>query len=314
MIGFSIAYLNREALYAPPKTVETESTTFGGSEYESLAAKLSNPLPLESASPHQFLHLHHMKTGGTSMDALVRCSQHVYEQKHAHRVPYYNLHECSARRYTMCVSGQDSRCLDTVQNATVLSYCAPLRDLPTFRWEAPAGAVTVLRHPVDRVWSMYRFRTKGCYQCRPLLEILNEMEDSDGMSGDLCKDQLINHQTNNLLSTLTLQDDPDAVVNQAIQNLRSFFTLVGLTSDLPTSVAMARKIFPWMNDEKACPLQHRNASPQHNGCGESNGHLALPDHPDEETEQAIRRLNQLDLRVYEAALEVFEQQKQALGM
>lgn len=48
-----------------------------------------------------------------------------------------------------------------------MSYCAPLKDLPAFQWDSTKDdihAITVLRHPVDRVWSMFRFQTKGCYK------------------------------------------------------------------------------------------------------------------------------------------------------
>jgi hypothetical protein len=48
-----------------------------------------------------------------------------------------------------------------------MSYCAPLKDLPAFQWDSTKEnihAITVLRDPVDRVWSMFRFQTKGCYQ------------------------------------------------------------------------------------------------------------------------------------------------------
>jgi len=65
-----------------------------------LAKKLSQPMEFEidettnSLLPHQFLHLHHMKTGGTSMDAVIRCGMQRLKKKSSNnstnslKVPY----------------------------------------------------------------------------------------------------------------------------------------------------------------------------------------------------------------------------------
>ena len=107
--------------------------------------------------------------GGTSIDALLNCARSRLERDRNLRVPYGNIHECSRTMYIQCKSGQDRRCIDRLANASLMSYCAPLKDLPYFKWGTfrdngkvgvtvpPShGAITVLRHPVDRVWSMVR--------------------------------------------------------------------------------------------------------------------------------------------------------------
>ena len=107
--------------------------------------------------------------GGTSIDALLNCARSRLERDRNLRVPYGNIHECSRTMYIQCKSGQDRRCIDRLANASLMSYCAPLKDLPYFQWGTfrdngqvgvtvpPShGAITVLRHPVDRVWSMVR--------------------------------------------------------------------------------------------------------------------------------------------------------------
>ena len=106
--------------------------------------------------------------GGTSIDALLNCARSRLERDRKLQVPYGNIHECSKMMYSRCKSGQDPQCVDRLAHASLMSYCAPLKDLPYFRWGTfrndgvgvtvpPShGAITVLRHPVDRVWSMVR--------------------------------------------------------------------------------------------------------------------------------------------------------------
>lgn len=80
-----------------------------------------------------------------------------------------------------------------------------------------SAGITVLRHPVDRVWSMYRFATKQCYKCHTLLDMyiaIDTAAAADTVQEDLhmysndedcskklvCIKQLVNHQTRNLLT------------------------------------------------------------------------------------------------------------------
>jgi hypothetical protein len=45
--------------------------------------------------PHQFLHLHHMKTEGTSIDHMMKCAMKRLREDLNYTVPYYYIHECS---------------------------------------------------------------------------------------------------------------------------------------------------------------------------------------------------------------------------
>jgi hypothetical protein len=339
-------------VYSTP--TEEDDYEFTDDEVALLTNKLSVPRPFsyntaasntEGQVPtQQFLHLHHMKTGGTSMDAVLRCA-HGRLESSAHngdkkklKIPYGNIHECGLQHYINCKTMQDPTCNDRVRDAAILSYCAPLKDLPAFSWnESPRGAITVLRHPVERVWSMFRFQTKMCYQCTPLLDIykaidngsINVTQASHHEMGTQyrqgCIDQLQNHETANLLSTewedRTLKkDDTDTErVQEAIANMKSFFTIVGLTEELNVTVQMVGHVFPWMQERvgwssKTCSLPHANQSPKNNGCGADRSHWELPSHPDEETRKAIEAHNQLDLRLYEAAKRHFALQKLATGL
>ena len=57
-----------------------------------------------------------------------------------------------------------------------MEFCAPFFAVNHFNWTG-ADLVTVLRNPVDRVWSMYRFQTMSCYKCLPLKEIYNRIDN-----------------------------------------------------------------------------------------------------------------------------------------
>ncbi|KAL7572291.1 hypothetical protein ACA910_017890 [Epithemia clementina (nom. ined.)] len=374
---------------------------------------VDSPIPTQGPSlvPHQFLHLHHMKTGGTSFDNLIRCAiGRLQKEPFQYQVPYTSLHECSPTRYGQCVDGSDIMCRARMNDASVVSFCAPLRDLPTFQWvpqpknqhqpppqspqlpsfqsgvasqkdhdedetaqqgDPPLHAVTVLRHPVDRVWSMYRFKTKFCYGCRTLAQvyeiIANGTVNQDlavgtgSISGNVgfaqqCASQLQNHMTRNLILTnggggggsanpyqnetimidydqlllnhgnhghLTAQQVEEqrvALVQQAIQDMASFFTIVGLTDDLPATHKMVGKVFPWLAEEMpesdvTCPLPHSNASPENNRCGpDGQSHWELPPHPTAEDAALIEKYNALDMQVYRAAQRLHQLQKVALGI
>lgn len=293
--------------------------------------------------PHQFLHLHHMKTGGTSMDRLLRCAMDRLKMEANYDVPYYSIHECSRNRFNGCLGDKENSCRGYMKKASVMSYCAPLKYLDEFGWwhnnneENKVKAFTVLRHPVDRVWSMFRFQTKKCYECQPLKEIYKQLDAGEDTGLDkLCLDQIRNHEVNNLLSTdwqlevteLDVENNDEhaelssSMTQEAIDNMKNFFTVIGITEDLPGTASIIGTVFPWMNldgsDEHGttsqCKLPHANASPSNNRCREGNTHWDLPKKPDQETVDLIIKYNAMDMELYEAAVSYFELQKKALGM
>jgi hypothetical protein len=211
----------------------------------------------------------------------------------------------------------------------------------------PRAAVTVLRHPVGRVWSMFRFQTKNCYSCNTLLDIYRDIDAGNSTLSPTCRMQLLNHQTRNLLAEANI-DYPDSAeqAQAAIRNMKDFFTMVGLTDDMTATAQMVQKVFPWLAEDlnwetavqvypssvgsassappaahssttstTKCVMGHQNASPQNNHCLENGTkHWNLPDTPDEATRAAILAHNAIDVIVYDAATVLFAQQKKALGL
>eukprot|EP00534_Pseudo-nitzschia_fraudulenta_P000603 CAMPEP_0201136666 /NCGR_PEP_ID=MMETSP0850-20130426/55004_1 /ASSEMBLY_ACC=CAM_ASM_000622 /TAXON_ID=183588 /ORGANISM="Pseudo-nitzschia fraudulenta, Strain WWA7" /LENGTH=574 /DNA_ID=CAMNT_0047407981 /DNA_START=166 /DNA_END=1890 /DNA_ORIENTATION=- len=309
--------------------------------------------------PHQFLHLHHMKTGGTSIDQLLRCGMNRLRRESKYNIPYFSIHECSRQRFADCLADKNNYCRPKMESAAVMSYCSALKYLDEFGWwkkgqeeeessvteittttrhNHKVKAFTVLRHPVERVWSMFRFQTKNCFKCHPLKDLYEkyDMGEDTGLD-DLCLNQLLNHETNNLLSShfpvkvdkLDPENDPahqeiaDNMVAEAIDNMKGFFTVIGITEELVETSKVLGSAFPWMalegnvelyNTTLNCTLAHANKSPSNNRCGEGNTHWALGDHPDEETRAIIEKHNFMDMKLYESAVAYFELQKQAVGM
>lgn len=345
-------------------------------------------LSFDANATKQFAHLHHMKTGGTSINHLLNCAlgraRTLYQQtqtqtdagtaaaeggssRRGRVLPFYSLEECSHSHYLTCIGKDNSTsaqsCRSNIESASVMQYCAPLHQMSRFDW-LDADIVSVIRHPVDRVWSMFRFQTKSCFQCTPLLDIYRHIEEGtlnefcgEKGCGGVCIPQLLNHETRNLLTDTWDENDAGGVslstdeekLQEALFNLKSRVTLVGVTDELPVFAKMLGKVFPWLaesvtaeelgmaidggddgasrrtklrraaastttTEPKTCPLTHANASPKNNRCAPGNKHWELPDEPDEETRETILRHNQLDLKIYEAAKARFQLQKEALGL
>eukprot|EP00041_Stephanoeca_diplocostata_P001574 m.20515 g.20515 ORF g.20515 m.20515 type:complete len:472 (+) comp12159_c0_seq1:153-1568(+) len=278
--------------------------------------------PLVYVPSRQFFHLHHMKTGGTSLGTVINCALRRLRQNLSpnQRLSYYSLSECNPMGYTRCMNTVNNSCRHDMAKSAVMTFCAPLSAVNSLDW-SEADAITMLRDPVDRVWSMYRFQTKSCYKCRNLTEIYADIDKDSALSkayGGVCLPQLVNHLTTNLLSNASSNmSDTDRLEN-ALSNMRNRFSVVGLLEQHNTSVAMFEHVFPWLAETipgstDKCVFPHANGSPKNNRCGPNNTHWDLPSHPDAVTRQVIIEHNRLDIQLYEAAKQQFELQKSTLG-
>eukprot|EP00567_Pseudictyota_dubia_P012133 CAMPEP_0197435722 /NCGR_PEP_ID=MMETSP1175-20131217/3271_1 /TAXON_ID=1003142 /ORGANISM="Triceratium dubium, Strain CCMP147" /LENGTH=483 /DNA_ID=CAMNT_0042964827 /DNA_START=82 /DNA_END=1533 /DNA_ORIENTATION=+ len=234
-----------------------------------------------SVATKQFAHLHHMKTGGTSINRVVNCAVNRARDGDRDALPFYSLSECGWGQYKMCTEGTEERsvkCRESINSSAVMQYCAPLFQMDRFGWLGEkTDVITTLRNPVDRVWSMFRFQTRGCYHCTPLLEVYKMIDD--GTIDDWCDDnrgpgrptagqnatekigcegicitQLLNHQTRNLMTTQW--ESPEGIamsdqekLDEALHNLRTNIAVVGITEELPTYRDILGQVFPWLAEE-----------------------------------------------------------------
>jgi hypothetical protein len=91
--------------------------------------------------------------------------------------------------------------------------------------------------------------------------------------------------------------------------------------ELDSFADMLPMVFPWMaqtlpppNHHRSCRLGHSNPTPKNNKCGPDNTHWELPAQPDAETRAYIEKYNQMDLQVYQAAVQLVQLEKRALGI
>ena len=274
---------------------------------------------------HQFFHLHHMKSGGTSLSSWINCGTGRQQKITGTSVPSAGLSECSYKSYHKCVADDTNSCRKRIDSAVTMNFCSPLAVTNYFNW-TDADAVTMMRHPVNRVWSMFRFQTKSCFKCTNLTQVYEDMDKGEtekyGTGG--CLAQLSNHITRNMqqkinvkeLDTIALSDEER--VADAIDSIQNRFTVVGVIEQLEETIEQFSYTFPWLQEEisgsdRKCSFPHSNGSPKNNRCA-AGKHWDLPDEPDEETRKAIEEHNRLDIMVYEAALERFEFQKLAMRL
>lgn len=273
-----------------------------------------------------------MKSGGTSLSSWISCGQSRLDIK----VSSSGLSECSGGSYRHCIQNENDGCRKRIDAAVMMNYCSPLAVAKYFNW-TNADAVTMMRHPVDRVWSMFRFQTHSCFKCTNLTQVYADMDagNTTQYGGGICLQQLSNHITRNLqkninvneLDTITLSDE--VRVADAIDSIQNSFTVVGVIERLEETVELMSYSFPWLSEKietegngdgdkygskRQCPFPHSNGSPTNNRCGDNGGHWNLPSEPDEETRKAIEEHNLLDIKVYEAALQHFELQKEAMAL
>lgn len=301
---------------APPASVSMEQ----------MARRLTPRSWNVSSAPKQFMHMHHMKTGGTSVDSLIRCALQRFRKSTNKNLDYYSVSECGGgvKRCDAALSfpkNSSRRC--QTETPAVMSYCAPLDAVERYGW-GDSDKFTVIRHPVDRVWSMYRF-APSCYHCMSILEIYERIDNGTStLNKGTCDRQLLNHQTANLLTSFYKQEgnlslapaEEEALIQEALYNLRHKFTLIGLTDEIVETIDMIGRVFPVLaqnlslasagavEDPNGCTLKHANA-----GRPSKCGTMEL----DNETIAIIIAHNQRDMRLYEAAQELFAMQRQVMA-
>lgn len=160
----------------------------------------------------------------------------------------------------------------TTSEANIMSYCASLHTVRTFGWK-DVDKITMIRNPIDRAWSMYRFKLNSCYKCQELKDVLRKIENGTFTTASTtasateevgpnfvygtdnsCAVQMIGHQATNLLSSIDLYNVANDVrfprereiAHEAVRNLRKEFTWIGITDRIQDSIDGMRAVFPFL--------------------------------------------------------------------
>lgn len=162
--------------------------------------------------------------------------------------------------------------------------------------------ITFLRNPVERVHSFYYYaRSNPDHYLYNALTA--ERLDLEAMLAQDASLELCNEQTRML--TGDEWEDPQrpvthAALKRAMANLQTHFRVVGLTEEFDASVLLLHKMFGW---QLAC-------------YGKENVTKNKPDSAflDAETRSLIEETNIFDLKLYEYARELFNEQRHAAGL
>lgn len=76
----------------------------------------------------QFFHLHHMKTGGTSLGMVIECALRRLRQSlpPKNTLSYYSLSECNTAGYNYCMNTATNTCRSAMASSVVMTFCASL--------------------------------------------------------------------------------------------------------------------------------------------------------------------------------------------
>lgn len=223
----------------------------------------------------------------TCMDDLARqlnasVVDNVFYYNDANGIPQVNLQSSFDPSDEALHFPIDDLNICTTSEANVMSYCASLHTVRTFGWK-DVDKITMIRNPVDRAWSMYRFKLNSCYKCAELKDVLRKIENGTFVyrrsgeeeevspnfvygASDSCAVQMIGHQATNLLSSIDLYNVANDVrfprereiAMEAVRNLRKEFTWIGITDRIEESIDGMRSVFPFLAQnlsETAAELQ-----------------------------------------------------------
>lgn len=232
------------------------------------------------ATTSKLIFLHIPKTGGTTFNSIIDSQ---YQPQEIFKINGSNIEE------SVCKFNQ----LSEQERAEIKIF----RGHVHFGWHryirAPATYVTFLRSPVSRVISNYRHicRTPAHY----LYGEVKDMSLQDYVRSKI-NPYLYGGQVR-FISGLESEPLSEEMLEIAKSNLKTHFSVVGLTEEFDQALTLAANLYKWR-----FPFYTRK-----NVAHRSSKDIS------EDTIELIRETNSLDFKLYQFAQDLFEERTNAFG-
>lgn len=230
------------------------------------------------------LFLHLPKTAGTTMNSILD-SQYTKKQ----RIRYYT------EEYSDFLNGLNSKVRQMPNLKCIMGH---------FRFgiheiiEKPSTYITMLRHPIDRVISTFYFIRSNPHH--PFYREANNMNLKDFvLSTDIEADFLVNNMQTSFLSGGYYPPKKDHL-EIAKENLVKYFEVVGITERFNESIFLMKKALGW----KKIVYKSKNITRNRPRIDELSAEIL----------EIIKQKNQLDIELYNFAVQLFEKQVESLDI
>lgn len=224
--------------------------------------------------------MHQMKTGGVTLRSII---EDQYDQKIIYRIDGKRFRE-SVREF-IALPAYEREQFTVITGHMFFGLHNIIH--------SPCKYITMLRHPIDRVISLYYYqlRPQHKFHISPDMSLIDYLEQGVAVNA--------NNGMTRFIAGKDSTDVPygqctDELLDQAVTNIKDHFLAVGLTERFDESLILFKRVLKW----EKIPYYHRkeNVNPL------KPQQVQISD----EDITVMKKYNRLDLRLYQYAAQLFE--------